>query len=197
MTLNYRDKHETWVETPKTYPVECTLNGEVSLDKRIPDLTFSLATFEKSDFLQPIFAEELLQESLTKLLVHPKCGLIADPKASGESYQAFPFALYEAKGWAGDCREARHQVTTTAASYLDMLDNLARDPGPTKSARKYQTPTSHQYQIFCLTQFGAYWHILVGYRRPRQLEEHAGAQGMSETVYVMLPLFILHPIPYN
>jgi hypothetical protein len=65
-----------------------------------------------------------------------------------------------------------------------MLDNLARTPGQVGSTKVYQTKTSHQYQVFALTSFGAHWHLLVGYRRPRQKHEHAGMEGLSDTVYV-------------
>lgn len=96
----------------------------------------------------------------------------------------FPFAVYEAKGWSGDCRVARRQACIAATAYLDLLDDLARRPGPVDSTKPYQTATSHHYQVFALTSFGAHWHLLVGYRRPREAEEHAGVQGMSETVHV-------------
>lgn len=96
----------------------------------------------------------------------------------------FPFMVYEAKGWKGDCREARRQACSVAAFYLDMLDELARRPGPVGTPRVYQTKTSHQYQVFVLTSFGAYWHLLVGYRRPRLDSEDRQIEGMSENVYV-------------
>lgn len=108
---------------------------------------------------------------------------MADPKW-GETDLVFPFAVYEAKGWSGDCREARRQACEGAVCYLDMLDNLARTPGAVGSTKPYQTATSHQYQVFALTSFGAHWHLLVGYRRPRQLTEHCEKEGLSETVYV-------------
>lgn len=116
-------------------------------------------------------------------LERPNYGLVSDPSRT-ETNLVFPFMVYEAKGWSGDCRVARRQACSAAAFYLDMLDELARKPGPVGTPRPYQTPTSHHYQVFALTSFGAYWHLLVGYRRPRLAAEHAGETGMSETVYV-------------
>jgi hypothetical protein len=181
----HRDKHEYFAELAKTDPIQCTLTGESSLVKRTPDVTIGLATFpeDKGDHL--VWADALRRERLERLLLHRKCGLLADPKW-GATDLVFPFAVYEAKGWSGDCREARRQACEGAACYLDMLDNLARRPGPVGSAKPYQTATSHQYQVFVLTSFGAHWHLLVGYRRPRQIqsEEYGGMEGLSETVYV-------------
>lgn len=154
--------------------------------KRIPDATFGLATFSDCTSDPVVCADELSRERLEQLLLHRKCGLLVDPKW-GRTDLVFPFAVYEAKGWSGDCREARHQACQGAACYLDMLNELARRPGPVGSAKVYQTKISHQYQAFALTSFSAHWHLLVGYRRPRQPEEHAGVKGMSETVYVCNP----------
>lgn len=164
-------------------PVSCTLTGKSTVAKRTPDATFGLATFSKSRSNPSVWADELSRERLEKLLLHRKCGLLADPKW-GETDLVFPFAAYEAKGWSGDCREARRQACQGAACYLDMLDNLARTPGQVGSTKVYQTKTSHQYQVFVLTSFGAHWHLLVEYRRPRQKHEHAGMEGLSDTVYV-------------
>lgn len=126
---------------------------------------------------------ELHQDRLQKLLLHPKCGLLSDPKW-GSCDLIFPFAVYEAKGWSGDYREVRRQACFAAATYLDLLDDLARKPGPVGSLKAYQVPNSHCYQKFALTSFGAHWHLLVGYRRPREAKEYAGTEGMSENVYV-------------
>jgi len=168
---------------PKTHPVLCTLTGESTIVNRIPDATFGLATFSDQTSGSAVQTDELTRERLERLLLHPKCGLIGDPKW-GETDLVFPFAVYEAKGWSGDCREARRQACQAGACYLDMLDNLVRKPGPVDSAKGYQTKTSHQYQVFALTSFGAHWHLLVGYQRPRQLDEYAGHAGMSQNVYV-------------
>jgi hypothetical protein len=180
---NYRDKHNYYTEMPKTHPVLCTLTGESTVINRIPDATFGLATFLHSTSRSLVQIDELSRERLERLLLHRKCGLLGDPKW-GETDLVFPFAVYEAKGWSGDCREARRQACQAGACYLDMLDNLARKPGPVGSTKTYQTTTSHQYQVFALTSFGAHWHLLVGYQRPRQVEEYAGIEGMSKTVYV-------------
>lgn len=152
---------------------------------RIPDATFGLATFSDRDAVLPVWAPELHRERLEKLVLHPKYGLVSDPKILDIGL-VFLFMVYEAKGWSGDCRDARRQACSAAAVYLDMLDELARRPGPKDSPRPYQTTTSHHYQVFVLTSFGAYWHLLVGYRRPRSVEEHAQKAGMSDTVYVSL-----------
>lgn len=95
--------------------------------------------------------------------------------------------MYEAKGWSGDPREARHQACVAGAAYLDMLDALARIPGPPcVKNRDYQFDGSQNAQTFALTSFGAHWHVMVGYRRPRLKREHAGHPGMSDTVYVRI-----------
>ena len=168
---------------PKTHPVLFTFTGESSVVSRIPDATFGLTTFSESIGDSKIYTDELSRERLERLTLHPKCGLLCDPKW-GETDLVFPFAVYEAKGWSGDCREARRQACQAASCYLDMLDNLARRPGPVGSTKPYQTKTSHQYQVFALTSFGAHWHLLVGYQRPRQAEEHVGMEGLSKNVYV-------------
>jgi hypothetical protein len=161
----------------------CTLTGESTIIQRTPDATFGLTTFSEYESDLSVCANELRRTRLEKLLLHRKCGLLADPKW-GETDLVFPFAVYEAKGWSGDCREARRQACLAGATYLDMLDDLARKPGPVSSTKPYQTTASHHYQVFALTSFGAHWHLLVGYRRPRQEDEHRGRKGMSETVYV-------------
>lgn len=162
--------------------------------KRIPDATFGLATFSGQNVLFPQFAPELCHDRLQKLMLHRKCGLLTDPKW-GETDLVFPFMAYEAKGWSGDCREARRQACSSAAVYLDMLDNLVRRPGPMNTPRPYQSLTSHKFQVFALTSFGAHWHVLVGYRRPRLsttftedkfCPEYGGRKDMSENVYVSL-----------
>lgn len=183
LTQDFRDKHDYYFKLAETHEFRCTLTGETKLVQRTPDATFGLATFSSAKQTRSIYADELRRDRLEKLLLHRKCGLISDPDW-GEIDLVFPFAVYEAKGWSGDCREARRQACTAAATYLDMLDNLGRKPGPLDSAKPYQTTTSHQYQVFALTSFGSHWHILVGYRRPRNTEEFEGEEGMSDTVYV-------------
>lgn len=181
--LHIRDKHEYMTLLSDTDPVTCHLTGTSAMVSRTPDATFGLATFSDGDADLPVWSSDLHIDRLEQLILHPKYGLISDPKRL-ETDLAFPFMVYEAKGWNGDCRVARRQACSAAATYLDMLDHLARRPGQVGSVRPYQTTTSHHYQVFVLTSFGAYWHLLVGYRRPRQSAEHAGADGMSETVYV-------------
>jgi len=152
--------------------------------KRIPDLTFGLATFEPKDYTSAWAEFDLDRERLEALLLHQHCGLISDPRW-GDTNLVFPFAVYEAKGWSGDPREARRQACSAGAAYLDILDRLTRHPG--KIGEKdgaYQTPHSNNTQVFALTSFGAHWHILVGYKRPRLKREFAGHHGMSKSVYV-------------
>lgn len=168
----------------KVDEISCKLTGEYVLRERIPDAVFGMATFTDNDADLPYWIYELDRTRLEKVLLHPKYGLAADPKRDDNIGMAFPFMVYEAKGWRGDCREARRQACSAAAFYLDMLDQLARVPGPVDAPRPYQTRTSHHYQVFALTSFGAYWHLLVGHRRPRLEQEHAGLPGMSDTVYV-------------
>jgi hypothetical protein len=64
---------------------------------------------------------------LEALLVHRHCGLISDPRW-GDANLVFPFAVYEAKGWDGDPREARQQACSAGAAYLDMLEGLSKHP---------------------------------------------------------------------
>ena len=82
----------------KTDPVLFTLTGESILVQRTPDATLGLATFLERDVENPVLASELLRGKLEKLLLLRKCELLTDPKW-GETNLAFPFAVYEAKGW--------------------------------------------------------------------------------------------------
>lgn len=116
-------------------------------------------------------------------MLNPHCGLISDPKF-GHTDLAFPFAVYEAKGWGGDAREARHQACSAAATYLDMLDALSRFPGLSERPPMYQQAAQKRGQVFAITSFGSYWHILVGYKRRRSEKEYAGTPGVSDSVYV-------------
>jgi hypothetical protein len=183
LILDDSDKHQFSKDLLQADPIFCTLTGVSTVVQRTPDATFGLATFSEYEPDLSVCTTELRRTRLEKLLLHNKCGLLADPKW-GETDLVFPFAVYEAKGWVGDCREARRQACLAGATYLDMLDDLARKPGPVNSVKPYQTITSHHYQVFALTSFGAHWHLLVGYRRPRHEDEHNGRKDMSETVYV-------------
>lgn len=166
------------------------MTGKTSFAKRIPDASFGLATFRPKHYQNPVASFELDAERLQALSLHRLCGLISDPRC-GESDLVFPFAVYEAKGWSGDLREARHQACAAGAAYLDMLDALARVPGPPDAEdRDYQFDESQNTQVFALTSFGAHWHVMVGYRRPRLKREHAGHPGMSKTVYVCIYFYI-------
>ena len=179
------NKHDYFASIADTDPVSCKLTGESTYVTRTPDATFGLTTFTDSDAASPAWTSDLHDDRLEQLLTHPKYGLYSDPKRDKIEI-AFPFMVYEAKGWSGDCRVARRQACTAAAYYLDMLDELVRYPGPVGTSRPYQTKTSHQFQVFALTSFGAYWHLLVGYKRPRSPKEHVGAEGLSDSVYVRI-----------
>ncbi|KAH1524301.1 hypothetical protein KXX29_003248 [Aspergillus fumigatus] len=179
------DKHEYNTVKLKRDPVSCLLVGEPKFVKRIPDATFGLATFKPKDY-QNILAEwDLDHDRLEALLLHRHCGLISDPRW-GYADLAFPFAVYEAKGWGGNAREARRQGCSAGAVYLDMLDSLARQPGKVGEKNRVYQPTRGRSnnQVFVFTSFGAHWHILVGYKRPRQEREYAGHEGFSESVYI-------------
>ncbi|KAJ5167275.1 uncharacterized protein N7482_006056 [Penicillium canariense] len=181
------DKREYNTIKEKRHKASCLLDGQPKFIRRIPDATFGLATFQPTDYPdypESLDAWDLDHDRLEALLLHRHCGLIADPHW-GDTNLVFPFAVYEAKGWSGDPREARHQASSAGAVYLDMLDNLARKPGIAGgNNRPYQTAQSCNHQVFVLTSFGAHWHILVGYKRPRLEKEYAGHRGLSDSVYV-------------
>ncbi|KAK4243152.1 hypothetical protein C7999DRAFT_18457 [Corynascus novoguineensis] len=180
------DKHEYNTIGKEAYPASCVLSGKTKLLARKPDATFGLATFQPRDYQRSVVANwNLDHDRLEALLVHRHCGLISDPRW-GDANLVFPFAVYEAKGWDGDPREARQQACSAGAVYLDMLERLSKRPGGIWDSRSdaYQTVGSRNTQVFVFTSFGAHWHILVGYKRPRLKREYAGREGMSESVYV-------------
>jgi hypothetical protein len=186
MSVWESNKHEYNTVGTEAYPASCVLSGKTKLIVRKPDATFGLATFQPSDYQRRAIADwSLDHDRLEALLVHQRCGLISDPRW-GDANLVFPFAVYEAKGWDGDPREARQQACSAGAVYLDMLDRLSKRPGTTWDSKngEDQTPGSRNTQVFVFTSFGAHWHILVGYKRPRLMSEHAGHKGMSESVYV-------------
>ena len=179
-----RDKHEYNTIGQARHPASCLLTGESKFIKRIPDATFGLATFQPSDYQNAVAEWDLDRDRLEALLLHRQCGLISDPRW-GDTSLVFPFAAYEAKGWSGGARDARRQACSAGAAYLDLLDSLGRKPGNTGQQNgTYQTDQSRNSQVFVFTSFGAHWHILVGYKRPRLKREYAGSQGMSNSVYV-------------
>jgi hypothetical protein len=170
----------------EVYPVSATLTGESKTVKRIPDASIGLATFHPQHYQNAIASYELDAERLQALSLHRDSSLTSDPRL-GESDLVYPFLVYEAKGWSGDPREARLQACAAGARYLDMLDALARRPGPSGEIEgAYQFHGGRSAQVFGLISFGAYWHIMVGYRRPRLKREHAGHPNMSDTVYVRI-----------
>ncbi|ENH69415.1 hypothetical protein FOC1_g10011767 [Fusarium oxysporum f. sp. cubense race 1] len=168
------DKHAYNTIQEKRHPVTCLLTGESKFIKRIPDATFGLATFKPRDYQSPIAEWDLDRDRLEALSLHRYCGFHSDP-SWGKSSLVFPFAAYEAKGWSGDSREARRQACSAGSVYLDMLDRLSKVPGkPGDLDGAYQAEDSRNSQVFVFTSFGAHWHILVGYRRPRLAREHVG-----------------------
>jgi hypothetical protein len=166
------------------HPVSCLSTGQSKFITRIPDATFGLATFQPKHYQNAIASYDLDARRIQALALHRNCGLLSDPRWGGRDL-VFPFAVYEAKGWSGDPREARHQACSAAVAYLDLLDALARHPG--KEGQRegaYQASESRNSQVFALTSFGAHWHVMVGYRRPRLRREYEGRKGMSKNVYV-------------
>lgn len=162
------------------------LRGKKPFKQRRPDATFGLATFQLQDYQSPIAEWDLDRRRLEAALVHRHCGLVSDA-SYGETQIAFPFAVYEAKGWGGSAHEARLQGCTAGKVFLDMLDKLTQLPGKVgEKGGAYQTDESRNSQVFVFTSFGAHWHILVGYKRRRLKREHAGHAGMSESVYVSI-----------
>ncbi|KAH8704608.1 hypothetical protein GQ44DRAFT_777887 [Phaeosphaeriaceae sp. PMI808] len=165
------DKRECYMNKPAVYPVSATLTGESETVKRIPDASIGLATFHPQHYQNAIASYDLDAERLQALTLHRDTSLISDPRL-GESDLVYPFLVYEAKGWSGDPRDARLQACAAGARYLDMLDALARRPGPSGEIEgAYQFPGGRSAQVFALTSFGAYWNVMVGYRRPRLKRE--------------------------
>ncbi|KAH7396561.1 hypothetical protein DE146DRAFT_657073 [Phaeosphaeria sp. MPI-PUGE-AT-0046c] len=178
------DKRECYVNKPEVHAVSATLTGECKTVKRIPDASIGLATFHPEHYQNAIASYELDSERLQALALHRDSSLISDPRIH-ESSLVYPFLVYEAKGWTGDAREARLQACAAGTAYLDMLDDLARRPGNAgKVEGAYQFHDGRSAQVFALTSFGAHWHVMVGYRRPRLKREHANHPGMSKTVYL-------------
>ncbi|KAI1326130.1 hypothetical protein F5Y16DRAFT_422050 [Xylariaceae sp. FL0255] len=154
------NKHEYNVTRQSHHPVTCLMDGKPAFVKRIPDATFGLATFRPEDdqCLNALHALDYIR--LQALLLHRHCGLISDP-------------------------HARRQACSAGAAYLDILDDLVRRPGSEgQEPGAYEAAESRSTQVLVFTSYGAHWHILVDYRRPRLAREYAGYKGMSENVYV-------------
>lgn len=97
--------------------------------------------------------------------------------------------MHEANVWSGDPHEAPHQACITGATYLDLLDTLARVHGaPDVGECDYQL-REPEYSSLALTSFGAQWHIMVGYRRPCLKLEHAVHPSIGHPVYVCIYLY--------
>ncbi|KAH8599477.1 hypothetical protein B0O99DRAFT_724679 [Bisporella sp. PMI_857] len=163
------DKHDYVSLKPETHSVQLTLTGESTVVNRIPDVTFGLATFS-GDTGRSFQADELSRERLEKLLLHRKCGLLCDPK-------------WEKPTSCSHLRYMKQKVGAETAVKRD-IKHVKQELATSICLIIWCTKTSHQYQVFALTSFGAYWHLLVGYRRPRQVNEYRGTKGMSENVYM-------------
>jgi hypothetical protein len=66
-----------------------------------------MAIFTDNDADLPCWTYDLDRTRLEQVLLYPKYGLAADPKRDDSIGLAFPFMVYEAKSWRGDCRGAR------------------------------------------------------------------------------------------
>lgn len=187
------DKHEYYTVRSAAHRVSCLSMDQSKFITRIPDATFGLATFQPKQYQNAIASYDLDAKRLQALALHRNCGLLSDPRW-GDSNLVFPFAVYEAKGWGGDPREARRQACSAAVAYLVLLDALVRHPGREgKRDGAYQTTEGRSSQVFALTSFGAHWHVLVGYRRPRLVREYAKRAGMSQNVYVRHTTSVIPP----
>lgn len=191
------DKHEYNLLLDKVGTNNWRLTGVSTFNKRIPDATFGLSTYVPAEcqdhytpcdyrhcpYRFPNWNSALRRDKLERLAFHPKCGLLADPKW-GESDMALPFMVYEAKGWSGDYREARRQACLAAKTYLDMLDHLSRVPSTAGPSSEFQTATSQDNQVFAITSYGAHWHLLVAFKKPRGEDYYAKSEGLSPSVYI-------------
>ncbi|KAF2500436.1 hypothetical protein BU16DRAFT_602269 [Lophium mytilinum] len=190
------DKREIRAKVAKTDEVKGTLIGESHTVKRIPDATFGLSMFPKDSPESRAASgpdRQLCEDQLA--LLYAEFKFAVDPRMDRDDTSLiFPWGVYEAKGWAGDCRDARRQALAAGAAYLDMLDCLARKPDFKGVPTTYQTPGSRNFQVFALTSYGAQWHINVGYRRRREQVDHKCAdwvhpvhveeKRVSEYVYI-------------
>src|SRR6185436_6991636 len=102
-------KHEYCTVRSAVHPVSCLQMDQSKLIRRIPDATFGLATFQPKHYQNAVASYDLDAERLQALALHRNCGLLADPRW-GDSNLVFPFAVYEAKGWNAQPREARRQA---------------------------------------------------------------------------------------
>lgn len=137
----HRDKHEYSALLRETHPTHCTLTGNRRLVEKTSDKIFALSTHERGDFVKPslnagVFGQERLQQPL----LHPKCGLVSDPKW-GQTKMAFPFGVYEAKAWVGDYKECKKTGLRWCAQVSEHVGST-RIPGKSAESRRYQTEKS-------------------------------------------------------
>ena len=176
--LSGSDKREYKTELAQTDPKTCTLNGESIVTRRIPDLTFGLAVESQALNEKRTFDRNRLERAL----FHPGLGLVSDPK-HGEVHVLFPWMVYEAKRWSGNCGDARRQVCEAAMVYLEMQGRLVQksfaNQGFVPRIRRSSS------QVFALTSIGAHWHLIIGYQRRRKYRhEHKDHPHMSASAYV-------------
>jgi len=130
----------------------------------IPDATIGLSVFSQDDSIPAEDTPELHVDNLWKLQKHWRKWLTVDP-LENQIETVFLFAVYEAKAIAGDYAEARRQACIAAASYLDMLDSLARKPMTEGPPGPYQTNTCCCNHVVIFTSMGTHWNITVAHRR--------------------------------
>ena len=155
---------------------------------RIPDCTFGLAvehTPEQHKIPGSVTSLAGLLDSkcLKDLFWHHGFALVSDPKWLSLAL-VFPWAVYEAKKLASDA--VLEQVKRASEIYLNILHDLALEPGPPEAPRCYQVKSSSQFQVFSMTSEGPNWKLYVCYRREIP-EEPAWLQHSTETsLYVRL-----------
>jgi hypothetical protein len=145
-----------------------------TLRKRIPDMTFGLASYGKDklrykeescgDGSQNDLHCTLIRERLQRQMFHKPCGLLVDPRW-GHCRLLFPWAVYEAKKTAATWEKAEAQLYETASVYLGMLDDLCRDPN---DPSQYQDGAPERHQIFGITssaQFVRVYRVLSWFGR--------------------------------
>jgi hypothetical protein len=132
-------------------------------------LSIGLASCQDDDENELDWAQ-FQRHLLSRALLHPNYGLIADPNW-GETDLLFPFVVYEAKkfrkhdAWNDPTTEAFNQASDAAKIFLKMQSTLSHRPGP---AHAYREPSPESEspiceQVFMFTSVGSQWHLHVGY----------------------------------
>ncbi|QKX60470.1 uncharacterized protein TRUGW13939_07615 [Talaromyces rugulosus] len=138
----------------------------IYMGKIIPDITFGLSVYESGDPEDEGVDER--ERRIRRSLEETQLGnniweldglsLVTDPKW-GEHTLLFPFAVYEAKKDEKSEVQVKLQLKLAFNTYLQMLDNLVRQPGK----KEYQSPESRIFPIFGFTSSGSMWKMYVGY----------------------------------